>query len=370
VGDDRPIVEPLAPLELAPAAIAIQRGPELRWELANREYRRLLGGVALVGQTLAEVLPDWSQLRRIVEQVAATGETFVARGQRFLIDPEGNHDLRDAWFDVLCQPLRDEAGQVIGVFSFAVDVSTQVETHGRLEKAVAEARRAIEARDDFLSVASHELKTPLTALRLQVQSLLRSLRRPTDEQPPREQLEKRLEAIDRQVDRLVELIEALLDVSRLSNEHFVANVEELDLAVLAQVIADRQHPGATPVSSPLTVEAPEPVRGHWDRSRVDQIITNLVSNAVKYGGGKPIVLSVVAGNDGAQVTVADQGIGIAASDHGRIFERFERAVPRTHYSGLGLGLWISRRIAEALGGRLTVESELGHGARFTLWLPA
>ena len=120
-----------------------------------------------------------------------------------------------------------------------------------------------------------------------------------------------------------------------------------------------------------------PVRGRWDRSRVDQIITNLVSNAIKYGGGKPISITVAGGDGdgdggeggGARVVVVDQGIGVAPSDHLRIFERFERAVTRSHYSGMGLGLWISRRIAEAMGGRVTLESELGRGARFTLWLP-
>jgi signal transduction histidine kinase len=362
---------PLGPLEAAPAAIAILRGLELRWELVNQEFRRLIGGRQLVGLTLAETLPDWAQLRRIVENIQRTGEPFFAREFRFLIDPSGCGDLREAWFDVLCSAVRDAAGVIDGVFAFAVDVTVQVEARGRLERAVAEARRAVEARDDFLSVASHELKTPVTALRLQVQSLRRTINRAGEgQQPSREQLDGKLGAIDRQVDRLVELIDTLLDVSRLGHSHFESSIAELDLAALAHDIVERQRAPAAAAGSAIVLDAPQPVLGRWDRSRVDQVITNLLSNAIKYGGGKPIAIAVSGGGDGgAQVVVADQGIGIAAEDHLRIFERFERAVTRTHYSGLGLGLWISRRIAEAMGGRITLESELGKGSCFTLWLP-
>jgi signal transduction histidine kinase len=125
----------------------------------------------------------------------------------------------------------------------------------------------------------------------------------------------------------------------------------------------------------ITLEAPPAARGRIDASRVDQILTNLLSNAIKYGRGKPIGVRVVVEHAHEQkparasISVRDEGIGIAPEDQARIFDRFERAVSRTHYAGLGLGLWISRQIAESLGGALTVESEVGHGARFTLTLP-
>jgi signal transduction histidine kinase len=120
----------------------------------------------------------------------------------------------------------------------------------------------------------------------------------------------------------------------------------------------------------VTLEAPPSARGVVDASRVDQILTNLLSNAIKYGRGKPIGVRLVVARERAQaranITVSDEGIGIAPEDHERVFDRFERAVSRTHYAGLGLGLWISRKIAESLGGSLTVESDAGKGARFTL----
>ncbi len=358
-------------LDDAPAAISVQRGPELRGEMANARFRALLGGRNIVGKTLAETLPDWAQLRRIVEGVMRDGKPFATHHQRFLIDPHGNGALEDAYFDLVCQPLRD-GGVVTGVLTFAVNVTTEVQSRKQLESAASELRQAVDARDEFLSVASHELKTPLTALRLQVQALQRSVMRAPDQQFSGEQLRARFDAADRQVQRLVQLIDALLDVSRLQRGPVAPDVTELDLAALVGEVVDRARTTAAAGSS-LTLEAPPSLRGCVDGSRVDQILTNLLSNAVKYGRGKPITVRLAAEHHSqptrAIVTVADEGIGIAPEDQGRIFERFERAVSRTHYSGLGLGLWISRQIAESLGGTLTVESDAGKGACFTLSLP-
>ncbi len=359
-------------LDDAPAAISVQRGPELRWEMANALYRGLLGGRDIVGHTLAETLPDWSQMRRIVEGVMQTGKSFSAEEHRLLIDPEGNGALQEAYFDFVCQPLR-ENGVITGVLTFAVEVTREVEARKRLETTAAELRQAVDARDEFLSVASHELKTPLTALRLQVQSLVRSVARAPDQQFSPQQLRARFDAAERQVQRLVQLIDALLDVSRLQEGTVNLDLSDVDLPALIGDVVDRMRAQAQASGSLVTLEAPPALRGRFDASRVDQIVTNLLSNAIKYGRGKPIVVRVAVAHDErgarATVSVADEGIGIAAVDHDRIFERYERAVSRTHYSGLGLGLWISRRIAESIGGTLTVDSDAGKGARFTLALP-
>ena len=359
-------------LDDAPAAIAVQRGPELRWEMANAAYRGLLGGVELVGKSMVETLPDWSQMRRIVEGVMRDGKPFAAKQHRFLVDPRGTGALEDAYFDFVCQPLV-ERGAVTGVLTFAVNVTTEVLSRKQLEAAASELRQAVDARDEFLSVASHELKTPLTALRLQVQALQRSVVRAPDQQFSAEQLRARFDAADRQVQRLVHLIDALLDVSRLQRGSIDLDVAELDLAALVADVVDRARTTAAAVGSTVTLEAPPMLRARVDGSRVDQIVTNLLSNAVKYGRGKPITVRLAAAHHSqptsAIISVTDEGIGIAPEDHARIFDRFERAVSRTHYAGLGLGLWISRQIAESLGGALTVESDVGKGARFTLELP-
>jgi signal transduction histidine kinase len=305
------------------------------------------------------------------------GQPFEAHAFRFLVDRKGDGQLTDGYFDVRCSPLPGH-GEEAGVLTFAVDVTPHVLARQALDAEAGRLQQAVEARDELLSVASHELRTPLAVLRLQVQALQRSIARAGEDggEPDlsRHELNARLGAANRQVDRLVELIDSLLDVSRLQSGQLHLAPVEVDLPQLAAEVVERSRPAAAAAASTLTLEvADAALAGMWDRSRVDQILTNLVSNAVKYGLGKPIFVRVGseagAGGPRAFLTVSDEGIGIAPADHARIFDRFARAVPRECYSGLGLGLWISRQLAESLGGSLTVDSALGQGARFTLSLP-
>lgn len=222
-----------------------------------------------------------------------------------------------------------------------------------------EARAAVRARDDFLSVASHELNTPLAALKLQLGRLLRH-------PPPPEQMKARLATIDHQVDRLTELVSELLDVSRLRAGRFELSRTDVDLADLITDVASRLDSAGERLRLTLS-----PAVGSWDRMRIEQVITNLLSNALKYGDGKPVEVSLTAPDSRGDVIVLvrDHGIGIAEADQGRIFDRFERAVSGKSYSGLGLGLWITRKIVEAHGGSIDVESRAGEGSTFTLRLP-
>jgi signal transduction histidine kinase len=224
-------------------------------------------------------------------------------------------------------------------------------------------------RDDFLHVAGHELKTPLAALLLQLDGMLRQAQRGQFAAQP-ELLRERLVKTRTQAQRLERLVGELLDVSRLSSGQLVLELEEVDLAGLAREVTERLGEQAQRAGCALTVSGPEaPVVGRWDRLRVDQVLTNLLANAFKYGVGKPIELRLERVGPAARVVVRDHGIGIAAADQARIFERFERAVSDSHYGGLGLGLWICRQIVEALGGTIAVESALGQGSTFVVMLP-
>jgi signal transduction histidine kinase len=247
------------------------------------------------------------------------------------------------------EPLFDEAGRPRGAVAAFADVT-------RLTDALA-------ARDAFLSMASHELKTPLTSLQLHVQGLLRrgALR---DEGQARSAT-----AIQRQVVRLTALVNTLLDVSRINEGRLDLTLEPVDLTAVAGEVAARLAAEAVVAAAPITVEGPAVV-GRWDRLRVEQVITNLLSNALKYGAGEPVAVRVEAAGEAARLSVLDRGIGIAPEDQRRIFERFERGSATRGYGGLGLGLWIAREFATALGGRLTVESAgLGAGAAFHVELP-
>jgi signal transduction histidine kinase len=178
-----------------------------------------------------------------------------------------------------------------------------------------------------------------------------------------------VEVAQRQVRKLASLVDGLLDVTRISAGRLQLDLEDVDLAELAREVVARAEPEASRLGSPIQVEAEAAVVGRWDRLRLDQVITNLVSNAIKYGAGKPIRVQVAVEGDRACVTVRDEGIGIAAGDLKRIFDRFERAVSGRHYGGLGLGLYITRRIVEALGASIEVESAPAEGSAFTVRLP-
>ena len=237
----------------------------------------------------------------------------------------------------------------------------------RLSAVEAQLKSAVRLRDDFLSVASHELKTPLTTLRLQVDGLRRHGpgRDPMDDERTRTSLAR----IHSQLGRLERLVEELLDVSRIQAGHLELRPEPLDLGELAVEVV-----GGVPAAPGLrradpACSAQPGVIGHWDRARLDQILTNLLSNALKYGRDLPVEVSIRADEAGAVVVVSDQGIGIPPAEQKRVFERFERAAPPEHYGGLGLGLWIVREIIEAMGGTIALDSRVDEGSTFTVRLP-
>jgi PAS domain S-box-containing protein len=227
-----------------------------------------------------------------------------------------------------------------------------------------EAQDAVVLRDDFLAIASHELKTPLTPLKLQIARLRRDASA---------DVAAKLAVADRQVDRLTRLVNQLLDVSRISGGRLALEPEDMDLAELLRDIATERDAELKRSGSELHLVAPAELRGMWDPLRMDQVITNLLSNAIKYGGGRPIELTLRGDPDGAlgqvELVVSDGGIGIDPAHQARIFDRFERAVSTRHFGGFGLGLWIVREIVEASGGRVDVSSALGKGARFRVILP-
>jgi len=234
--------------------------------------------------------------------------------------------------------------------------------------AEAELRQALEVRDEFFSIATHELKDPLFSLQLSIQ-LLRHAATRQGEIPP--YLAHHLEVGQRQTERLSRLIDNLLDVSRIMNRRLQLDIEALDLGELVRECAERFRERGVATRTPITVDAATPLIGYFDRLKIEQVITNLLSNALKYGAGKPVAVRVAGGDDDetAVVEVADQGPGIAAADQARIFGRFERASDGHKKESLGLGLYIVRSLVEAHGGSVVVRSEPGQGATFVVTLP-
>jgi PAS domain S-box-containing protein len=232
------------------------------------------------------------------------------------------------------------------------------------------AQKAIRLRDDFLSIASHELRTPLSSLRLQIEMMLRMAQRKGVQSPPPTMVMKNLEMQVRQVDRLSKFISELMDVSRISAGKLHLEIEEVDLAALVGDVAGRFDEEAAKAGCELVLVANEPVSGRWDRFRIEQVVTNLLTNALKYGAGKPVEVTVTKEGQFARLAVRDYGIGITPEDAKRLFERFAKATTARTYGGLGLGLYIAREIVEAHGGTIRVESHPGAGSTFTVELPS
>ena len=232
-----------------------------------------------------------------------------------------------------------------------------------------QAQAAVQVRDEFLSIASHELKTPLTALLLHLQLLARHTRRGSLASVPPEQMLRMLETGQSQVQRLSKLVDNLLDVSRITAGRLHLERDMVDLAAVARDVVARFADEAEAAGVALTCQADSPVVGRWDRLRLDQVVTNLVSNAVKYGEGQPVEVTVEATLTTARLTVYDHGLGIPPEHLATIFDRFERAGRDRSHGGLGLGLYITRQIVQAHGGVIQVSSTLGEGATFTVELP-
>jgi len=237
-------------------------------------------------------------------------------------------------------------------------------------RAYTEAREAVRTRDNFLAIASHELRTPLSALSVLVSSLVRAAGSGRLLKMSAESLGERMSRAERQITQLGRLVDRLLDVSRLSTRDLRLEREHTDLADIVRDVISRYEDAAAESGSRIELETSGPTVGWWDRSRLDQVVTNLIGNAVKYGGGSPIAVAVSSGSSGhVRLIVRDEGPGIPLEDQDRIFGQFERATDSDSVPGMGLGLWLVRRIVTAHGGAVHVDSVPARGATFSVLLP-
>jgi signal transduction histidine kinase len=268
--------------------------------------------------------------------------------------------------DVSVQFIRIDADRIV---SIARDITERQRTQLERELLYREAVDAIRARDEFLSVASHELRTPLSALQLQIQTLLQPPRRSPQAVPSPEQIKVKLQVANRQIERLTRLIGELMDVSRITAGRLRLELEEIDLAAVVREVVLRLGEEASRAHTSVDMSAATRVVGMWDRIRMEQVVANLLTNAFKFGGGKPIEIRVEERESIGRLVVVDHGIGIAPGDVERIFQRYEQAISSRAFGGLGLGLYIARQIIEAHGGTIRVESQPGAGSTFTIDLP-
>jgi signal transduction histidine kinase/FixJ family two-component response regulator len=315
----------------------------------GRGYRDL-DPATLVGKNAFEVFAGNPNLCANIRR-SLKGETFIGEIQQ-----------GDEWYEVHHAPLYSPEGELNGVIGVALEISIR-------KKAEAEMQEALHIRNEFISIASHELKTPLTPLRLQLQLLKRQAKLQSTGQIAVCDIVGKLDMAESQIVRLTRLVDDLLDVSRMSNHRLSVYREDLDLVSVIREVVERFSEQARIAGCVINLQGEATVAGRWDRMRMEQIMTNLVSNAIKYGSPKPVDILIEQKDGAVQVTVKDRGIGISAENLDRVFERFERAVEGNQFSGLGLGLYIVRQLVEAHNGRVWASSVPHEGSSFVFTMP-
>ena len=238
-----------------------------------------------------------------------------------------------------------------------------------LKNTQQKLEQAVLIRDEFMSIVSHELKTPLTSLMLNSQMRMRKINKGESSAFTIEKLAKMFEGDEKQLERINRLIDDMLDVSRISSGKLSMKLEEFDLSELILDLLERMSEQFVAAECEVKVDVCPSAKGNWDRFRIEQVIVNLLTNAIRYGEGKPILVQLTRSPGAVRIVVRDQGRGIAFADQERIFQRFERAVTVAEISGLGLGLYIVKQILEAHHGFIRVESQPGKGAAFIVDLP-
>lgn len=239
-----------------------------------------------------------------------------------------------------------------------------------IKETEAYLQKALRSRDEFLSLCSHELKTPLTSLKMQIQITNRLREKQGDEVAfSTETMDKFLQQADRSVEKIINLVNDMLDISRVTTGRLSLNFETVDYPRLIQDVLEKHKTFMELANCDVTFDPQENIKGFWDRQRIEQVFTNLLTNAAKYAPDRPVNIALMREGQMATLKVTDHGEGITKDDQSRIFERFERAVSSSSISGMGLGLFISKEIINLHNGTLSLESSIGIGTTFTVKLP-
>ena len=329
-----------------PARLDDEKGPGAVVRTGRSELTNDFGDDVLVAKARGE--PDLLAMLRALRPCSAMFVPLKSGGQTFgamkLCTAESGRR-----YDESDLATAEELGRRIGM---AIENA----------RSYREAREAIRLRDEFLAVAGHELRTPLTALKLQLQAVAGSVSRGESVAP-------RVDKTLVQVGRLQQLIDRLLDVSQITSRPLALDRQEVNLAELWRAVIERHVPEGARAGSVVSFTSSGATVGHWDRARMDQVLTSLLGNALKYGNGKPVRVSLHGDLGTVRILVQDEGMGIDLSAQSRMFGRFERAVSVRNYGGFGLGLWIVRELVEQHGGTVGFESQPGRGSTFWVELP-
>lgn len=329
----------------------------------------------IIGKHFSKFYPEKEKSEKKPEWELTESE----RSGRF--EDEGWRIRKDGtyfWANVIITPVRNKEGKLLGFTKVTRDTTARKlleeklrqsneDLEQRVKERTTQLEKAIQFRDDFISIVSHELRTPVTSLKLQVQTALRQFTKA----PPLIFHEKSgtfFQRADKQLDRISILLNDILDISRISMDRLHVEDEEIEINEIVNEVVERFEEQARSIGSNIQFKKVSPVTILGDRMRLEQVFSNLITNALKYGDSKPIEISIKVFAEKVGIAIKDQGIGVAPEDQERIFERFERATNRNIIGGIGVGLFISKKIVEAHNGEILIKSELGKGSTFTVML--
>ncbi|MFL5785792.1 MAG: ATP-binding protein [Bacteriovoracaceae bacterium] len=330
-----------------PEMVVILRGPEHKFIFVNEAHIRVLGFDA-TGKTVREAQPESVEVLGILDNVYRTGKTAGL----YEIPVTVTDRLR--YFNLTYSASFDEAGKINGVMVMGIEVTDQVQARETL-------KNSIKTRDEFLSIVSHELRTPLTSMKIQTQLFHKTIQD--------EKLKPMMAIMERGVTRLARLVDDMLDMSRIQMGKLKFNKEVIELLPYLTDILERYDLDLKHAGIELTTNLQSGMVALIDPFRVEQVITNLVTNAIRYASRAPLDVSLKSKDGFAVITFQDHGPGIKKEDSERVFGRFERLVSPNEISGMGLGLFICKEIIEGHGGKITIEDNGIKGACFVIKLP-
>lgn len=339
----------------APAPMCLLTGPDYTFTMANPEYIRLVHRGEIEGKTLDEVFrgEDIELYRKIIREVYETGLPYLIKEAPFDVSDE-NGEAIHKYLNVGYHPYLDLQGKVKGVLVICLDVTEEV--------------NSLKARDNFISVASHELKTPLTALKLQVQ-LQQKILKDFPDRMNFDHLSTFLTKSSSQLDRLDRLVNDMLEGSRTSAEKLAMQFGLHDFSQLVTETFQFYSPQLSSARMKVSLDIEPGIAFVFDDSRIEQVVLNIITNAIRYASGTALNVTVRKEGNEAVLEVKDHGPGIAKADQEIIFKRFGRVNQSRDVTGLGLGLFISKQIVENHKGSISVRSERGEGATFSVRLP-
>lgn len=332
-----------------------------RWFFYNDAYAVILGNKhpAAFGKRFIDVWPEiWSDIAPLIQSVDA-GQSVYIEDMKLIMNRTGQDE--ETYFTFSYSPVRSESNEVQGLFCAVVETTEKI-------FAIKESRDAIKLRDEFLSIASHELKTPLTALKLQSQVFKKIMTNTS--LYSFEKVKEFSSHVDKQTFRLGRLIDDMLDIARMRTGKLTIAKQRVNLCSLVTDVVQRMEAQFTASGySVPDFEECEDIYGEWDIHRLEQVIANILTNAIRYGEGKTITISVTARPESALLAVKDLGIGIPHDQLENVFQIFTRVSHLKDVSGMGLGLFLTRQIVDAHKGKIWAESTLGEGATFYIELP-